>query len=192
MPASYYWIASWYEMRISNDQSSLRHDFMSADLLNVSSAGMTPNVSGKVERLQIVVSSVDAFTTTTYLAIVAIDEVGNRGEVSNIIPITIGLASQFLGNIILCFLFFFRCLMIWPTLNDFVSQVTKTTFADMHKFAALTFEELVISVFLNVLRAFLCPRHEMAEGHIEFNLSMCVCVYVYVCVFVYSRIVSGP
>ena len=31
---------------------------------------------------------------------------------------------------------------------------------------------------------FLCPRNEMAEGHIEFTLS--------VCVFVYSRIVSGP
>ena len=29
---------------------------------------------------------------------------------------------------------------------------------------------------------FLCPRHAMAEGHIEFTLSM----------FVYSRIVSGP
>ena len=24
---------------------------------------------------------------------------------------------------------------------------------------------------------FLCPRHEMAEGHIEFNLSVCVCVF---------------
>ena len=23
---------------------------------------------------------------------------------------------------------------------------------------------------------FLCPRHEMAEGHIEFTLSVCVCV----------------
>ena len=27
--------------------------------------------------------------------------------------------------------------------------------------------------------AFLCPRFEMAEGHIEFPLS--VCVYVFVC-----------
>ena len=32
----------------------------------------------------------------------------------------------------------------------------------------------------------LCLGHEMAEGHIEFTLSVCVCV------FVYSRIVSGP
>ena len=88
-------------MRISNDQSSLRHDFMNAELLNVSGVGMTPNVSGKVERLQMVVSSNDAFTTTTYFAIVAIDEAGNRGEVSNIIPITIGFGSQFEGNLIL-------------------------------------------------------------------------------------------
>ena len=26
---------------------------------------------------------------------------------------------------------------------------------------------------------FLCPGHEMAEGHIEFTLSMCVCVCVF-------------
>ena len=25
---------------------------------------------------------------------------------------------------------------------------------------------------------FLCPRHEMGEGHIEFTLSVCVCLYV--------------
>ena len=37
---------------------------------------------------------------------------------------------------------------------------------------------------------YFCPRHEMAEGHIEFTLSVCVCVCV--CLFVYSRIVSGP
>ena len=88
-------------MRISNDPSSLRHDFMNAERLNVSGVGMTPNVSGKVERLLMVVSSNDAFTTTTYFAIVAVDEVGNRGEVSNIIPITIGVGSQFEGNILL-------------------------------------------------------------------------------------------
>ena len=31
---------------------------------------------------------------------------------------------------------------------------------------------------------FLCPRHKMAEGHIEFTLSVhaCVCVCVCVCV----------
>ena len=26
------------------------------------------------------------------------------------------------------------------------------------------------------------PRHEMAEGHIEFTLSMCVCVCVCICI----------
>ena len=87
-------------MRIANDPSSLRHDFMSAELLNVSGGGMTPNVSGKVERLHMVVSSNDAFTNTTYFAIVAIDEVGNRGKVSNIIPITIGFGSLLEGKII--------------------------------------------------------------------------------------------
>ena len=40
-------------------------------------------------------------------------------------------------------------------------------------------------VFHNITGlTFLCLRHEMAEGHIEFTLCMCV--------FVYSRIVSGP
>ena len=85
-------------MRIAVDPSSLRHDFMSAERLVVSGSNMTPNVSGKVERLQMVVSSNDEFTATTYFAIVAIDEVGNRGDVSNIVPITIGLTSQFKGN----------------------------------------------------------------------------------------------
>ena len=73
---------------------------MSAERLNVSGDGMTPDVSGKVERILMVVSSNEAFTTTTYFAVVAIDEVGNRGEVSNIIPITIGFGSQFTGNTI--------------------------------------------------------------------------------------------
>ena len=101
MITPYLWTASWYEMRISDDQSSLQHNFTSAELLNVGGVGMTPNVSGKVERLHMVVSSNDAFTNTTYFAVVAIDEVGNRGEVSNVIPITIGLASHFEGNVIL-------------------------------------------------------------------------------------------
>ena len=92
------YVASAYEMRIADDPKSLRHDFMNAERLVVSGSNMTPNVSGKVERLQIVVSSNDEFTATTYFAIVAIDEVGNRGDVSNIVPITIGLTSQFEGN----------------------------------------------------------------------------------------------
>ena len=29
---------------------------------------------------------------------------------------------------------------------------------------------------LTFLKIFLCPRHKMAEGHIEFTLSACVCV----------------
>ena len=32
------------------------------------------------------------------------------------------------------------------------------------------------SLFLSqAIFRFLCPRHEMAEGHIEFTLSVCVC-----------------
>ena len=34
----------------------------------------------------------------------------------------------------------------------------------------------------------LCPLHEMAEGHIEFIQSVCVCLFSFVC----PRIVSGP
>ena len=44
-----------------------------------------------------------------------------------------------------------------------------------------------LDIFLfSIISLFLCPHHKMAEGHIEFTLS------VYLCVFVYSRIVSGP
>lgn len=85
-------------MRISDDPVALRRDFMSAERLSVNGSDMSPNVSGKVERLQMVVSSNDEFTATTYFAIVAIDDVGNRGDVSNIVPITIGLTSHFEGN----------------------------------------------------------------------------------------------
>ena len=76
----------------------LRNNFAGGDLLNVGGASMTPNISGKVERLLMVVSSNDSYTTTTYFAIVAIDDADNRGQVSNIIPITIGQTSQFEGK----------------------------------------------------------------------------------------------
>ena len=85
-------------MRISSDPTGLRNNFIGGELLNLSSASMTPNISGKVERLLMVVSSNDAYTITTYFALVAIDDVGNRGQVSNIIPITIGKTSQFEGK----------------------------------------------------------------------------------------------
>ena len=31
---------------------------------------------------------------------------------------------------------------------------------------------------LRLLVGFLCPRHKMADGHIEFTLCVCVCVCV--------------
>lgn len=93
----YIFIATYYEMRVSSEQDVLEQDFLNAQLLNVSGVNMAPNVSGKVERLVMVVSSDKALTTTTYFAIVAIDEAENRGPVSNIIPITIGLESQIQG-----------------------------------------------------------------------------------------------
>lgn len=86
-------------MRLSSNPNLLRQDFLNAQLLNVSGVNMAPNVSGKVERLVMVVSSDKDFTSTTYFAIVAIDDAGNRGPVSNIIPITIGLGSQFQGTL---------------------------------------------------------------------------------------------
>lgn len=86
--------ASLYEMRVSNNLSLLRHDFKNGDLLNVSGVNTAPNSSGSVERLQMVVSSRDDYTSTTFFAIVVIDEVGNRGLGSNIIPITVGQTSE--------------------------------------------------------------------------------------------------
>ena len=84
-------------MRISNDVNILRRDFLTAEELNTGGSAMSPKASGKVERLVMTVSTDDSFTSTTNFAIVAVDEVGNRGPVSNIIFITIGSTSQFEG-----------------------------------------------------------------------------------------------
>ena len=94
--------ASVYEMRISSNISLLRNDFVNNDLLTVRGVNMTPSVAGHVERLQMVVSSNDAFASTAYFAIEAIDEVGNRGSVSNILPITVGEATKFEGIWYIC------------------------------------------------------------------------------------------
>ena len=40
---------------------------------------------------------------------------------------------------------------------------------------------LCLGICIKFIDPFLCPRHEMAEGHIEFTLSVCVCVCVCVC-----------
>ena len=86
-----------YEMRVSTNLSMLRNDFLLAEELD-GGANMAPNISGKVERLKMVVSSDDAFTTTTFFGVIAIDDAGNRGPVSNIIPITVGSVSVYKGR----------------------------------------------------------------------------------------------
>ena len=93
--------ASAYEMRVTTNLSMLRNHFMLAEELDVSGVNMTPNISGKVERLKMVVSSDDAFTSTTFFGVIAIDETGNRGPVSNIISITVGSSSVYKGKFIL-------------------------------------------------------------------------------------------
>ena len=90
--------ATLYEMRIASDPNVLRSDFMNGDILDGNVTSIKPTVSGAVERLVMVVSSNDNYTSTTYFAIVAIDDVGNRGQVSNIVPITIGQSSQLKGK----------------------------------------------------------------------------------------------
>ena len=35
---------------------------------------------------------------------------------------------------------------------------------------------------MHIIDGLLCPHHEMAEGHIEFTLCMCVCICVFLCV----------
>ena len=93
--------ASAYEMRVTTNLSMLRNHFMLAEELDVSGVNMAPNISGKVERLKMVVSSDDAFTPTTFFGVIAIDETGNRGPVSNIISITVGSSSVYKGKFIL-------------------------------------------------------------------------------------------
>ena len=85
-------------MRIASDPDVLRRDFMNGDIPDGNVGSIKPTVSGEVECLVIVVNSNDTYTSTTYFAIVAIDDVGNRGQVSNIVPITIGQCSQLKGK----------------------------------------------------------------------------------------------
>ena len=90
--------AKSYEMRISEDIHQLQGDFDSCEILVVHGKEMTPKESGNVEKLTITLSSNDSYTSTAYFAVAAIDEDGNRGEPSNILPITMATTFNYEGN----------------------------------------------------------------------------------------------
>ena len=84
-------------MKISMDIKQLRHDYLNTEEINYDKDSMVPKASGNLERMGLVVKSDDSFTSTAFFAIVAVDEVGNRGPLSNVIPITVGISSQYEG-----------------------------------------------------------------------------------------------
>lgn len=79
-------------MRISDNFETLLNNFDSADLLNVTDitgASLVPLESGQTEALKFVVDAEESFTETTFFAIQAVDDSGNRGTVSNIVSIVV-------------------------------------------------------------------------------------------------------
>ena len=90
--------AKSYEMRIADDIHQLQRNFNSVELLSVNGTEMAPKKSGNVEKLTMTVSSIDAYTSTAYFAVVAADDVGSRGEQSNILPITVARTRNYEGT----------------------------------------------------------------------------------------------
>ena len=77
-------------MRISEDFETLLNNFDSADVLNVTNAtSLRPQESGQKEAIKLVVDAEKSFTSTTFFAVQAVDDVGNRGAVSNIVSIVV-------------------------------------------------------------------------------------------------------
>ncbi|XP_053378947.1 calcium-activated chloride channel regulator 1-like isoform X2 [Mercenaria mercenaria] len=90
--------ASSYILGISDDFETLRNAFDSAEQLEMRNVSLIPQVTGKTEALKIVVDAEKAYTETAYFAIKAVDEAGNKGEVSNIISIVVARGYRATGE----------------------------------------------------------------------------------------------
>ncbi|XP_045199436.2 calcium-activated chloride channel regulator 1-like isoform X2 [Mercenaria mercenaria] len=90
--------ASSYILRISNDFETLLNDFDSAEQLEMGNVSLIPQESGETEALKIVVDAEQAYTETSFFAIQAVDEAGNKGDVSNIISIVVAKGYRAAGE----------------------------------------------------------------------------------------------
>ncbi|XP_053404723.1 calcium-activated chloride channel regulator 1-like isoform X2 [Mercenaria mercenaria] len=90
--------ASSYILRISDDFETLLNDFDSAEQLEMGNVSLIPQESGEKEALKIVVDAEKAYTETSFFAIQAVDEAGNKGDVSNIISIVVAKGYRAAGE----------------------------------------------------------------------------------------------
>ncbi|XP_060560514.1 calcium-activated chloride channel regulator 4A-like isoform X2 [Ruditapes philippinarum] len=81
--------ASAYIFRISDDFKTLQDNFDNAELLDVGNFSFKPLNSGEKEALKIIVDAEKSYTSTVFFALKAVDEVGNTGDVSNILSIVV-------------------------------------------------------------------------------------------------------
>ena len=85
-------------MRISSDIGTLRDNFESAEPLNMTDSIIIPQVVGTIEALKIVVNADESFIETVFFAVIAIDEAGNKGPVSNIVSIVVARGFRASGE----------------------------------------------------------------------------------------------
>ncbi|WAR27531.1 CLCA4-like protein [Mya arenaria] len=92
--------ASSYEIRYADDIDSIFHNFSSAYFLDIGNVSLTPKQSGMLEAIVISVNAEKTYTDTAYLGIVAVDEAGNQGKVSNIVSVVVakGFRMSFEGE----------------------------------------------------------------------------------------------
>ncbi|XP_060559437.1 calcium-activated chloride channel regulator 1-like [Ruditapes philippinarum] len=81
--------ASSYIMRVSDDFDALLNNFDSAAILNMTNTSLIPQEAGQTEAIKFVVDAEKSYTETTFFAIQAVDDAGNRGAVSNIVSIVV-------------------------------------------------------------------------------------------------------
>lgn len=91
-------LATAYILRVSDNLETLLHDFESADLLDIGNASFSPQSAGTTEAFKIVVDAEQSFTKTAFFAVKAVDEVGNTGEISNIVPIVVATGYRAFGD----------------------------------------------------------------------------------------------
>ncbi|XP_053378466.1 calcium-activated chloride channel regulator 1-like [Mercenaria mercenaria] len=93
-----YIAASSYILGISDDFETLLNEFDSAEQLEMRNVSLIPQEAGETEALKIVVDAEKVYTETAYFAIKAVDEAGNKGEVSNIISIVVARGYRVAGE----------------------------------------------------------------------------------------------
>ncbi|WAR27521.1 CLCA2-like protein [Mya arenaria] len=92
--------ASFYKIRYADDIDTIFNNFSSAYTLDIGNVSLTPKQSGMMETIVISVDAEQTYTDTAYLGIVAVDEAGNQGKVSNIVSIVVakGFRISFEGE----------------------------------------------------------------------------------------------